>query len=63
MDRMRLGVNYHVAKLIGEAAPGHAALESARYIEEELSIAATSGWPVAKGYSDASGECGRAALP
>jgi 3-hydroxybutyryl-CoA dehydrogenase len=36
MDRMGLGVVYHVAKLIGEAAPGHPALESARYIDEEF---------------------------
>ncbi len=36
MDRMGLGVVYHVAKLIGEASPGHPALESARYIDEEF---------------------------
>ena len=36
MDRMGLGVVYHVAKLIGDAAPGHPALESARYIDEEF---------------------------
>ena len=36
MDRMGLGVVYHVAKLIGEAEPGHPALESARYIDEEF---------------------------
>ena len=36
MDRMGLGVVYHVAKLIGEAAPDHPALESARYIDEEF---------------------------
>jgi 3-hydroxyacyl-CoA dehydrogenase len=36
MDRMGLSVVYHVAKLIGDAAPDHPALESARYIDEEL---------------------------
>ena len=36
MDRMGLGVVYHVAKLIGDATPGHPALESARYIDEEF---------------------------
>ena len=36
MDRMGLGVVYHVAKLLGDAVPGHPALESARYIDEEF---------------------------
>ena len=36
MDRMGLGVVYHVAKLIGDAAPDHPALASARYIDEEF---------------------------
>ena len=33
---MGLGVVNHVAKLIGEGTLGHPALESARYIDEEL---------------------------
>jgi 3-hydroxyacyl-CoA dehydrogenase len=36
MDRMGLGVVYHVAKLIGDATPDHPALESARYIDEKF---------------------------
>ena len=36
MDRMGLGVVYHVATLIGEGTPGHPALASARYIDEEF---------------------------
>ena len=36
MDRMGLGVVYHVAKLIGDAAPDHPAVASARYIDEEF---------------------------
>jgi len=34
MDRMGLGVVYHVAKLIGESTPNAQALESARYLDE-----------------------------
>ena len=34
MDRMGLGVVYHVAKLIGETTPNTQALESARYLDE-----------------------------
>ena len=34
MDRMGLGVVYHVAKLIGETTPNAQALESARYLDE-----------------------------
>jgi len=34
MDRMGLGVVYHVAKLIGETTPNTDALESARYLDE-----------------------------
>jgi 3-hydroxybutyryl-CoA dehydrogenase len=34
MDRMGLGVVYHVAKLIGETNPGSHALECARYVDE-----------------------------
>ena len=36
MDRMGLGVVYHVAKLIGETAPNTQALEYARYIDEHF---------------------------
>ena len=36
MDRMGLGVVYHVAKLIGETTPNTQALEYARYIEEHF---------------------------
>ena len=36
MDRMGLGVVYRIAKLIGEAEPGHPALESARYIDADV---------------------------
>lgn len=36
MDRMGLGVVYHVAKLIGETTPNTQALESARYIDEHF---------------------------
>ena len=36
MDRMGLGVVYHVAKLIGETSPNTPALESARYLEEHF---------------------------
>ena len=34
MDRMGLGIVYHVAKLIGETTPNTRALESARYLDE-----------------------------
>lgn len=34
IDRMGLGVVYHVAKLLGETTPNTQALESARYLEE-----------------------------
>ena len=34
MDRMGLGVVYHVAKLIGETTPNTGALESARFLDE-----------------------------
>src|SRR5262245_53318932 len=34
MDRMGLGVVYHVARLIGETTPNTQALESARYLDE-----------------------------
>ena len=36
MDRMGLGVVYHVAKLVGETTPNAQALESARYLEENF---------------------------
>ena len=36
MDRMGLGVVYHVAKLIGETTPNTRALESARYLDEHF---------------------------
>jgi 3-hydroxybutyryl-CoA dehydrogenase len=36
MDRMGLGVVYHVARLIGETTPNTQALESARYLEEHF---------------------------
>ena len=36
MDRMGLGVVYHVAKLIGETTPNTEALESARYLDEHF---------------------------
>lgn len=36
MDRMGLGVVYHVAKLLGETAPNTQALESARYLDEHF---------------------------
>jgi 3-hydroxyacyl-CoA dehydrogenase len=36
MDRMGLGVVYHVAKLVGETTPNAQALEYARYIEEHF---------------------------
>ena len=36
MDRMGLGVVYHVAKLIGETTPNTQALESARYLDEHF---------------------------
>ena len=36
MDRMGLGVVYHVAKLIGESTPNAQALESARYLDERF---------------------------
>lgn len=36
MDRMGLGVVYHVAKLIGETTPNTQALESARYLDENF---------------------------
>jgi 3-hydroxybutyryl-CoA dehydrogenase len=36
MDRMGLGVVYHVAKLTGETAPNTQALECARYIDEHF---------------------------
>jgi 3-hydroxybutyryl-CoA dehydrogenase len=36
MDRMGLGVVYHVAKLVGETTPNAQALESARYLDERF---------------------------
>jgi 3-hydroxyacyl-CoA dehydrogenase len=36
MDRMGLGVVYHVAKLIGETTANSQALESARYVDEHF---------------------------
>jgi 3-hydroxyacyl-CoA dehydrogenase len=36
MDRMGLGVVYHVAKLVGETTPNAQALESARYLDEHF---------------------------
>jgi 3-hydroxybutyryl-CoA dehydrogenase len=36
MDRMGLGVVYHVAKLLGETTPNTAALESARYLDDHF---------------------------
>jgi len=36
MDRLGLGVVYHVAKLIGETTPNTQALESARYLDEHF---------------------------
>ena len=36
MDRMGLGVVYHVAKLIGETTSNTQALESARYLDEQF---------------------------
>jgi 3-hydroxybutyryl-CoA dehydrogenase len=36
MDRMGLGVVYHVAKLLGETTPNIQALESARYLDEHF---------------------------
>jgi 3-hydroxyacyl-CoA dehydrogenase len=36
MDRMGLGVVYHVAKLISETTPNTQALESARYLDEHF---------------------------
>jgi 3-hydroxyacyl-CoA dehydrogenase len=36
MDRMGLGVVYHVAKLIGETTPNTQALDSARYLDEHF---------------------------
>ena len=36
MDRMGLGVVYHVAKLLGETSPNTQALESARYLDEHF---------------------------
>jgi 3-hydroxybutyryl-CoA dehydrogenase len=36
MDRMGLGVVYHVAKLIGETTPNTQALEYARYLDEHF---------------------------
>jgi 3-hydroxyacyl-CoA dehydrogenase len=36
MDRMGLGVVYHVAKLLGETTPNTQALESARYLDEHF---------------------------
>ncbi len=36
MDRMGLGVVYHVAKLIGETTPNTQALEYARYVDEHF---------------------------
>ena len=36
MDRMGLGVVYHVAKLIGETTPTPQALEYARYVDEQF---------------------------
>ena len=36
MDRMGLGVVYHVAKLLGETTSNTGALDSARYLDEHL---------------------------
>jgi 3-hydroxybutyryl-CoA dehydrogenase len=36
MDRMGLGVVYHVAKLVAETTPNNQALESARYLDEHF---------------------------
>ena len=36
MDRMGLGVVYHVAKLAGEASPNGRMLEYARYVDEHF---------------------------
>ena len=36
MDRMGLGVVYHVAKLLGETGPNTQALECARYVDEHF---------------------------
>ena len=36
MDRMGLGVVYHVANLLGETTPNTQALESARYLDEHF---------------------------
>jgi 3-hydroxyacyl-CoA dehydrogenase len=36
MDRMGLGVVYHVAKLVGETTPNKQALESAHYLDEHF---------------------------
>jgi 3-hydroxyacyl-CoA dehydrogenase len=36
MDRMGLGVVYHVAKLLGVSTQNTRALESARYLEEHF---------------------------
>ena len=36
MDRMGLGVVYHVAKLIGDGGPNTQALEYARYLDEHF---------------------------
>jgi 3-hydroxybutyryl-CoA dehydrogenase len=36
MDRMGLGVVHHVAELLGQSAPDHPAVESARYIDEHF---------------------------
>ena len=36
MDRMGLGVVYHVAKLLGETTSNTQALESARYLDERF---------------------------
>ena len=36
IDRMGLGVVYHVAKLLGETTPNAGALESARYLDEHF---------------------------
>jgi 3-hydroxyacyl-CoA dehydrogenase len=36
MDRMGLGVVYHVAKLVAETTPDNRALDSARYLDEHF---------------------------
>jgi len=50
MDRMGLGVVYHVAKLIGETTSNTGALESARFLDEHFIQKGDLGVPSGKGF-------------